>query len=177
MKKDLEMLRELSLAEQLGRLHRLWRTVADLELAPLGLTHPRWTALWKLSRLGGPLRQKALAEALGIGLTPLGGHLSQKTLAEALEIELPSLMRTLGQLEDQGLIERHCCSQDKRARIVTLTPAGMALVDQIEGRIIAVPRELLTGISQQELAQFEGIVHRISANALGKIAAQHEERE
>ena len=84
MKKDLEMLRELSLAEQLGRLHRLWRTVADLELAPLGLTHPRWTALWKLSRLGG--------------------HLSQKTLAEALEIELPSLMRTLGQLEEQGLI-------------------------------------------------------------------------
>ena len=35
MGKDLEMLRELSLAEQLGRLHRLWRTVADLELAPL----------------------------------------------------------------------------------------------------------------------------------------------
>ena len=58
MGKDLEMLRELSLAEQLGRLHRLWRTVADLELAPLGLTHPRWTALWKLSRLGGQLRQK-----------------------------------------------------------------------------------------------------------------------
>lgn len=108
---------------------------------------------------------------------PPGGHLSQKTLAEALEIELPSLMRTLGQLEEQGLIERHCCSQDKRARIVTLTPAGKALLDQIEGRIIAVRRELLTGISQQELAQFEDIVHRISANALGKIAAQHEERE
>ena len=64
MKKDLEMLRELSLAEQLGRLHRLWRTVADIELAPLGLTHPRWTALWKLSRLGGHLSQKTLAEAL-----------------------------------------------------------------------------------------------------------------
>ena len=35
MMKDLEMLRELSLAERVGRLHRLWRTVADLELAPL----------------------------------------------------------------------------------------------------------------------------------------------
>lgn len=157
MGKDLEMLRELSLAERLGRLHRLWRTVADLELAPLGLTHPRWTALWKLCQLGG--------------------HLSQKTLAEALEIELPSLMRTLGQLEEQALIARHCCSQDKRARIVTLTPAGKALLDQIEDRIIGVRRELLTGISQQELAQFEDIVHRISANALGKIATQNQERE
>ncbi len=49
---DLERLRELSLAEQIARMHRLWRTAADLELAPLGLTHPRWTALWKLSRMG-----------------------------------------------------------------------------------------------------------------------------
>ncbi|HAU4920945.1 MarR family transcriptional regulator [Aeromonas hydrophila] len=157
MMKDLEMLRELSLAERVGRLHRLWRTVADLGLAPLGLTHPRWTALWKLSRLGG--------------------HLSQKTLAEALEIELPSLMRTLGQLEEQGLVERHCCSQDKRARIVTLTPAGKALLDQIEDRIMEIRRELLAGISQRELEQFEDIVHRICANALGKIGAQSEERE
>ncbi|WP_429064118.1 transcriptional regulator SlyA [Aeromonas bestiarum] len=156
MMKDLEMLRELSLAERVGRLHRLWRTVADLELAPLGLTHPRWTALWKLSQLGG--------------------HLSQKTLAEALEIELPSLMRTLGLLEEQGLIERHSCSQDKRARIVTLTPEGKALLDQIEDRIIGVRRDLLAGISQKELTQFEDIVHRISANALGKIGSQSEER-
>lgn len=157
MMKDLEMLRELSLAERVGRLHRLWRTVADLELAPLGLTHPRWTVLWKLSRLGG--------------------HLSQKTLAEALEIELPSLMRTLGLLEEQGLVERHCCCKDKRARIVTLTPEGKALLDQIEHRIMDIRRDLLTGISQRELEQFEDIVHRISANALGKIGSQSEERE
>ena len=157
MMKDLEMLRELSLAERVGRLHRLWRTVADLELAPLGLTHPRWTALWKHSRLGG--------------------HLSQKALAEALEIELPSLMRTLGQLEEHGLVERHCCSQDKRARIVTLTPAGKALLYKIEDRIMDIRRDLLAGISQRELEQFEDIVHRICANALGKIGSQSEERE
>ena len=96
--------------------------MADLELAPLGLTHPRWTALWKLSRLGG--------------------HLSQKTLAEALEIELPSLMRTLGQLEELALIERHCCSQDKRARIVTLTPAGKVSKPRLE-TLAAVVRDVL----------------------------------
>ena len=157
MGKDLEMLRELSLAERLGRLHRLWRTVADLELAPLGLTHPRWTALWKLSRHGG--------------------HLSQKALAEALEIELPSLMRTLSQLEEQALIERHSCSKDGRVRIVTLTPAGKTLVDQMEDRIMGVRRELFTGISQQELAQFEDMVQRICTNALGKIGTYKEERE
>jgi len=151
---DLERLRELSLAEQIARMHRLWRTVADLELAPLGLTHPRWTALWKLSRMGN--------------------HVSQKTLAEALEIELASLMRTLGQLEEQGLIERHCCSQDKRARIVCVTPAGQTLLDQIADRIMNIRRELLGGIDEQTLQLFETTVQRISANALSKIEQHHD---
>lgn len=153
---DLERLRELSLAEQIARMHRLWRTTADLELAPLGLTHARWTALWKLSRMGT--------------------HVSQKTLAEALEIELPSLMRTLGQLEEQGLIERHSCSQDKRARIVCVTPAGQTLLDQIAGRIMRLRQELLVGIDEQSLRQFEAIVQRISANAIGRIEWHHEQQ-
>ncbi|MFB2830967.1 transcriptional regulator SlyA [Aeromonas jandaei] len=152
--KDLERLRELSLAEQIARMHRLWRTAADLELAPLGLTHPRWTALWKLSRMGN--------------------HVSQKTLADALEIELPSLMRTLGQLEEQGLIERHCCSQDKRARIVSVTPTGQTLLDQIANRIMNIRRELLAGIDEETLSLFEATVQRISANALSKIETHHD---
>lgn len=152
--KDLERLRELSLAEQIARMYRLWRTAADLELAPLGLTHPRWTALWKLSRMGG--------------------HVSQKTLAAALEIELPSLMRTLGQLEEQGLIERHCCSQDKRARIVCVTATGQGLLDQIADRIMNIRRELLGGIDEQTLHLFEATVQRISANAINKIELHHD---
>ena len=61
MDKLLDHLRELSLAEHLGRSHRLWRMVADAKLVPLGLTHPRWTALWKLQRMGDGAGQKALS--------------------------------------------------------------------------------------------------------------------
>ena len=132
---ELERLKELHLAEQLGRLHRLWRTVADVELIPLGLTHPRWTALWKLLRLGD--------------------NVSQKVLADALEIELPSLMRTLGQLEEHGYVKRRCCDTDKRARIVSLTPQGTDILKQIETRIMQIRAELLNGISPQELNEFE----------------------
>jgi MarR family transcriptional regulator for hemolysin len=116
MKKDLEMLRELSLAEQ--PIAPLWRTVADLELAPLGLTHPRWTALWKLSRLGG--------------------HLSQKTLAEALEIELPSLMRTWVSWKSRP--DRAPLLQPGQARPHRHPdPAGKALL-KIEDRIMPIRR-------------------------------------
>lgn len=128
--------------------------MADVELAPLGLTHPRWTALWKLLRLGD--------------------NVSQKVLADALEIELASLMRTLGQLEEQGLVERHCCTKDKRARIVSLTPAGKDVLKQVEARIIHVRGELLAGISASELGEFERIISLISENALAKLAKSTE---
>ncbi|MFB2865334.1 MarR family transcriptional regulator [Aeromonas sp. MdU4] len=153
---DLERLRELSLAEQVARMHRLWRTAAELELAPLGLTHPRWSALWRLSRMGG--------------------NVSQKNLANALEIELPSLMRTLGQLEEQGLIERHCCSQDKRARIVSVTPSGQKLLDQLSDHFMKLRRELLGNIDEQTLRLFEETVQQISANAISKIE-QHQDKQ
>ncbi|MGI2037643.1 transcriptional regulator SlyA [Shewanella frigidimarina] len=154
MYKELERLKELSLAEHLGRLHRLWRTVADAELVPLGLTHPRWTALWKLLRLGD--------------------NVSQKVLADALEIELPSLMRTLNQLEEQGYVQRRCCEKDKRARIVSLTPDGIEMLKQMEGKIMLVRRNLLAGISSQELSEFERVISLISDNAL---AALHKNTE
>lgn len=146
---ELERLKELHLAEQLGRLHRLWRTVADVELIPLDLTHPRWTALWKLLRLGD--------------------NVSQKVLADALEIELPSLMRTLGQLEEHGYVKRRCCDTDKRARIVSLTPQGTDILKQIEARIMQIRAELLNGISHQELNEFERVISLISANAMAKL--------
>lgn len=66
MPQDLNRLRDLSLAEKLSRVSRLWKMVADRELEPLGLTHPRWTALWKLQRLGDNVSQKQLADALEI---------------------------------------------------------------------------------------------------------------
>ncbi|WP_076536795.1 MarR family transcriptional regulator [Shewanella sp. UCD-KL21] len=150
MQKEFDHMKELSLAEQLGRLHRLWRTAVDIELAPLGLTYPRWTALWKLWRLGD--------------------NLSQKVLANALEIELASLMRTLSQLEQQGLIERHCCPHDKRARIVNLTPAGLDLITKVEVTIINIRTQLLLGINPEEVTEFERVINLIGNNALTKLA-------
>ncbi|NMT56223.1 MarR family transcriptional regulator, partial [Vibrio parahaemolyticus] len=104
-----------------------WKMVADRELEPLNLTYPRWTALWKLYRMGD--------------------NISQKHLAEALEIELASLMRTLKLLEEQSLIVRHCCEHDKRARIVSLTEEGKTLLKQMEARILQVRSKLLTDIN------------------------------
>ncbi|MFM2481800.1 transcriptional regulator SlyA [Celerinatantimonas sp. YJH-8] len=140
-----KILLEYAPAEKLGRTFRLWRGVADRYLKPLGLTHPRWTALWKLARMDG--------------------EVSQKRLADALELELPSLMRTLGQLESQGLIERKTCETDRRARIVMMTEAGQLLLSEIEQRILLIRQSLLAGIPEDQLQLFEQLLMQISSNA------------
>jgi len=146
MIQDINNLYELTLAEKLARVSRLWKMVADRELSPLGLTHPRWTALWKLQRLGD--------------------NISQKQLADSLEIELASLMRTLKQLEEQSLITRHHCVSDKRARIISLTDEGRLMIQQMETRILQVRRQLLSTINDDELMKLSQILEQISENAL-----------
>lgn len=150
---DMSVFNKLSLAEQLRRSARLWRTVADKELAPLGLTNSRWTLLWKLKGLND--------------------NVSQKTLAKALEIELPSLMRTLQQLETQGLILRYNCHSDKRVRIVRLTDAGKSVLTEIEGLILQIRRDMMVGIDDAELKVFEKVIERLIHNALGKLDEQN----
>jgi len=146
---DIKILKELSLAEQLRRVARLWRNVADKELAPLGLTHPRWTALWKLQNLND--------------------NVSQKALANALEIELASLMRTLSQLEEQNLILRYSSETDKRVRIVSLTDEGKAMIEKVEARILQIRRDLMSGVSEEELNQFKRTIELIAHNALAQL--------
>ncbi|HHX8503773.1 TPA: MarR family transcriptional regulator [Vibrio diabolicus] len=150
MIQDINSLRDLSLAEKLSRVARLWKMVADRELEPLNLTYPRWTALWKLYRMGD--------------------NVSQKHLAEALEIELASLMRTLKLLEEQSLITRHCSEHDKRARIVSLTEEGKTLLKQMETRILQVRSKLLTEINDQELQKLSLILDQIAHNALHSLS-------
>ncbi len=142
---DCHNIKELSFVEQMSRVTRLWKQVAEKELAPLGLTHSRWTALWKLKRLGDAV--------------------SQKTLADGLEIELASLMRTLKQLEEQQFITRHCCEQDKRVRIVCLTDKGRAMLEQLQERIYSVRRQLLANISDDEVELVSSVFERIAHNA------------
>ncbi|WP_432453738.1 MULTISPECIES: MarR family transcriptional regulator [unclassified Agarivorans] len=157
MMDDIAVFKQLSLAEQLSRVARLWRTVADRKLTSLGLTHSRWTVLWKLKTLND--------------------HVSQKTLANALEIELASLMRTLSQLESHGLIVRDCCESDKRVRIVSFTENGIALMTQVEGRILALRRNILANIDEAALTQFETVLETITHNALHQLNDNHVEIE
>lgn len=131
---------------QLSRVPRLWRAVIDHRLAPLGLTQTRWITLYHLWRLGDGQPQCDLARTIGV--------------------EAPSLVRTLDQLADQGLIERRPSEQDRRTKRVYLTQEATPLIERIDAVVTQARHEMLAGLSDSEVEQLSALLARIENNGL-----------
>jgi MarR family transcriptional regulator for hemolysin len=80
-------------------------------------------------------------------------------------IEQPTLGRVLRELEADGLIARHAPSGDRRARVITLTPASRPLMQKINRIQDTVRASLLKGIAPAELASCVAVFARILDNA------------
>ncbi|MEC8937430.1 MAG: transcriptional regulator SlyA [Pseudomonadota bacterium] len=131
---------------RIARLPHLWRSILDRRLAPLGLTQTRWVTLYHLWKLGEGNPQCDLARAIGV--------------------EAPSLVRTLGQLEAHGLVERRACDDDRRSKRLYLTPAAIPLLEQIDSVVLAARQEMLAGLSEQDLDQLDKWLALIESNGL-----------
>nr|WP_298967795.1 transcriptional regulator SlyA [uncultured Halomonas sp.] len=131
---------------RIARLPHLWRSILDRRLAPLGLTQTRWVTLYHLWRLGE-------------------GH-PQCDLARAIGVEAPSLVRTLGQLEEQGLVERRACDNDRRSKRIYLTPVAMPLLEKIDSVAQQARKEMFAGLSEENLEQLNEWLAVIEANGL-----------
>ncbi|WP_282040330.1 transcriptional regulator SlyA [Halomonas alimentaria] len=139
---------------QLSRLPRLWRAVIDERLAPLGLTQTRWVTLYHLWRLGDGQPQCDLARAIGV--------------------EAPSLVRTLDQLSEQGLVERRPCDQDRRTKRVYLTAAATPLLERIDDVVREARNEMLAGLNEAEVTTLADLLSRIEDNGLALQARENE---
>ncbi len=100
-----------------GMLHmaRAYRGAADQMLAELGVSQATAWPIVIIRRLGEGVRQKDIAEELGI--------------------EAPSLVRLLDQLEASGLAVRKLDPEDGRSKTLYLTDAGRRIAKDIEQRL------------------------------------------
>lgn len=114
-----------------ARVTRRWRKLLDERLKDLGVTQARWTTMVYLQR-GGE------------GLT-------QRELASLMAIENPTLVRLLDSLEEQGLIQRRPCQNDRRARRLHLTASGESFMDDLNGRASKLREEMLDGVSEDDI--------------------------
>jgi len=122
----------------------MWRAVIDNRLKPLGLTQTLWVTLHNIHQLPPDQSQIQLAKAIGI--------------------EQPSLVRTLDQLEQKGLISRTPCADDRRAKRITLTEEAAPVIEQLERVINRSRVDILGGISAEEIDMMVNVIARLEKN-------------
>ena len=134
---------ERAFTASLLRLARIYRRETDRALAAHGLSDARALPVLHIARLGEGVRQRVLAEELGI--------------------EGPSLVRILDQLCAAGLVERRDDPNDGRAKTLHLSDEGRALAGVIEATIDALRAELLAGVSDADLAAAVRVMGRFAS--------------
>lgn len=123
------MLRQLTLG--MLRLSRAYRAAADQVAAGFGLSH---ATAWPV---------------VVIGRHPDGAR--PGAVAEALEIEPSSLVRVIDQLVETGLVLREEDPQDRRARILRLTPAGQERAQGLEEALAQLRRRLFKSAAKDDV--------------------------
>ncbi len=122
---------ERDLATRLSPVSRAWHQLADEVLAELRVSNSSGWCLIYLDRLGPAVKQGDLARQIGV--------------------TQPSLVRTLQQLEGQGLVERRSDAEDRRINHVSLTEPGAVLAAKIEDRLQALRIELLAELPTEDI--------------------------
>lgn len=129
----------------LFRAAHLWRRAANKVLADSGFSTSVITPLMLLSELGDGMRQRVLAEEMGV--------------------EGPSLVRLLDSLEACHLVERREDPEDRRAKTLHITEDGRALLVRVNAALDGVRRRLLTGLEASDVASGYRVLTTIEANA------------
>ena len=128
--------------------------------------------LTQIARCGGQYRNRQLEPwgirarqaslLLEICATP---GISQDTLAKRLFLDKSVVARALANLEEQGLVERPVCPNDRR--VIRLHPTEKAL--QMQPQLQAVSDQwaqfLTADMTPEELAALEKLLERLQARA------------
>ena len=129
----------------LFRAAHLWRREANKVLAESGFSSSVISPLMLLNELGDGMRQRDLAEEMGV--------------------EGPSLVRLLDSLEAATLVERGVAPDDRRAKTLHLTDEGRDMLVRVNTALNDVRRRLLEGASGTEIAGAMRAMAAIESNA------------
>lgn len=118
--------------------------------------------------------------AAGITLTPvqfaalsaIRDHpgIDQATVAGLIAYDRATLGKVIDRLDDRGMVLRRASIADRRAKVLTLTAAGAALLNEALPHVRDLQPEILSGLSARERDQFMDLLNRVTlaGNALSR---------
>ncbi len=114
----------------LNDVARMLRTYADHKASQFGITRAQWVVLVRLDRFEG---------------------LKQAELAEMLDLQPITLTRLLDRLAECGLIERRPDPNDRRAKLLYLTPKAKPLLEQLGDLGTELMGTALAGVEREHV--------------------------
>jgi DNA-binding MarR family transcriptional regulator len=127
----------------IGRVARGFIRVADTDLREAGLATGQLPVLVSLK---------------------ISKALSQAELARIAQVEQPSMAQLLGRMERDGLVERVDDPNDKRSRLISLTPLAARRLPKAKALMDGHTQQALAGFSQAEIEQLLALLARVNAN-------------
>lgn len=135
--------------EQQEMVVRVWGAMSDLVLRQEG-------------------RRKEVADTLGMSFFRvkalrrlLAGPMTMRELTAELSTDKPYTTLMVDDLERRGYVTRSVSPDDRRSKIVALTPSGTAVAEQAQ-RILARPPRSLLALDPEDLATLDHIMARLS---------------
>lgn len=90
------------------------------------------------------------------------GQLSKNHLAELAALDRPTLQIEVKRLQAQGMVEALQDSHDRRRIVLQLTPAGRAVVEDLQARIDMTNEKVLAPLSPNERDEFLRLLQRLT---------------
>ena len=124
----------------IGGIQAKSRRAAERAIRPIGLTYSQYGVLVALG-------EKDL--------------LPQRLVADRLETDANTVMVIVDSLEAKAFVKRVSAPEDKRLRLVALTPEGRAVLDAANSAVEPLYRSLAANFSEAEIGQAEAPLARI----------------
>jgi MarR family transcriptional regulator, lower aerobic nicotinate degradation pathway regulator len=127
------------------------QAVADRALEPLGLTVKHFGVMTFLRYEAELDRQ--------------GAQLSQQAIGERLRIDRTTMVSLIDELERAGYVKRERNPDDRRAYVITLTPAGKKVQARAEKAVDAHALEFFRPLSEPERRELHRLLARLIGNS------------
>ncbi|WP_406499964.1 MarR family winged helix-turn-helix transcriptional regulator [Streptomyces sp. NBC_00846] len=118
------------------------------------------------SRLAARLAERDLKlwhMAVLSALVDFGPHV-QRELASRLGIDRSDMVKIVDDLAVADLVDRARDTTDRRRVTVTPTPAGRAMLAELQGEALVVQKKMLAPLSRSEQTQLSMLLRRVHAH-------------
>jgi MarR family transcriptional regulator for hemolysin len=132
---------------------RAWRQAFERQLKACGLTPAGWSAIAALAEMERRAGEPGAEE----GARPP----SQTELAQQLGVDGATLVATIDRLAASKLIERTQSRQDRRVKLVVLTPQGRTLEQKVRAQAEILRRDALARLDAGQLAVAADVLERL----------------